>query len=102
MRVPGVIKPYADFLAACGKLYLEQSAYDNMEEWAANPIHGLSFEKPPNDSSTSVIVRCTRSATGNDLADETEETAAAAANIVLQRRATGEHRHSTFYIGGLI
>ena len=66
-----VAKPYADFLAACGKLYLEQSSYGNMEEWANNPIHGLSFEKSPNGSSTSVIVRCTRSATANDLVDET-------------------------------
>lgn len=78
-----VIKPYADFLAACGKLYLEQSAYDNMEEWSNNPIQGLSFEKPPNDSSTSVIVRCTRSATANDLVDETAASAAAAANLVV-------------------
>ena len=53
-----VVKPYSDFLAACGKLYLEQSSYDNMEEWSNNPIQGLSFEKSPNDSSTSVIVRC--------------------------------------------
>jgi hypothetical protein len=78
-----VIKPYADFLAACGKLYLEQSAYDNMEEWSNTPIHGLSFEKSPNDSSTSVIVRCTRAATANDLVDESAVTAAAAANLVV-------------------
>ena len=77
------IKPYADFLAACGKLYLEQSAYGNMEEWSNNPIQSLSFEKSPNDSSTSVIVRCTRSATANDLVDETEESFAAAANLVV-------------------
>ena len=78
-----VIKPYSDFLAASGKLYLEQSAYDNMEEWENNPIHGLSFEKSPNDSSTSVIVRCTRSATAYDLVDESDATASAAANIVV-------------------
>ena len=78
-----VIKPYSDFLAASGKLYLEQSAYDSMEEWENNPIHGLSFEKTPNDSSTSVVVRCTRSATEHDLVDETVATAAAAANIVV-------------------
>ena len=78
-----VIKPYSDFLAASGKLYLKQSAYDDMEEWENNPIYGLSFEKSPNDSSTSVIVRCTRSATADDLVDETEATAAAAANIVV-------------------
>jgi hypothetical protein len=78
-----VIKPYADFLAACGKLYLEQSAYDNMEEWSNTPIQGLSFEKSPNDSSTSVIVRCTRAATANDLVDESAVTAAAAANLVV-------------------
>jgi len=79
-----IMKPYSDFLAACGKLYLEQSSYDNMEEWAANPIHGLSFEKSPNDSSTSVIVRCTRSATANDIVAESAETvAAAAANLVV-------------------
>jgi hypothetical protein len=78
-----VIKPYSDFLAASGKLYLEQSAYDSMEEWENNPIHGLSFEKTPNDSSTSVVVRCTRSATEYDLVDETVATAAAAANIVV-------------------
>ena len=79
-----IMKPYSDFLAACGKLYLEQSSYDNMEEWAANPIHGLSFEKSPNDSSTSVIVRCTRSATANDLvAESAEAVAAAAANLVV-------------------
>ena len=78
-----VVKPYSDFLAACGKLYLEQSSYDNMEEWANNPIQGLSFEKSPNDSSTSVIVRCTRSATANDLVAETAASAAAAANIVV-------------------
>ena len=52
-----VTKPYADFLAACGKLHLEQSAYGNMDEWENNPIKGLSFEKPPNDSSTSVRTR---------------------------------------------
>ena len=40
-----VVKPYSDFLAACGKLYLEQSSYGNMEEWSNNPIQGLSFEK---------------------------------------------------------
>jgi len=79
-----VIKPYSDFLAACGKLYLEQSSYDNMEEWSNNPIHGLSFEKSPNDSSTSVIVRCTRAATGTiDLVDESAAGAAAAASIVV-------------------
>jgi len=78
-----VVKPYSDFLAACGKLYLEQSSYDNMEEWANNPIQGLSFEKSPNDSSTSVIVRCTRSATANDLVAESAVTAAAAASIVV-------------------
>ena len=78
-----VVKPYADFLAACGKLYLEQSSYGNMEEWSNNPIQGLSFEKSPNDSSTSVIVRCTRSATANDLVNETAASAAAAANIVV-------------------
>ena len=78
-----VVKPYADFLAACGKLYLEQSSYGNMEEWSNNPIHGLSFEKSPNDSSTSVIVRCTRPATANDLVNETAASAAAAANIVV-------------------
>ena len=79
-----VVKPYADFLAACGKLYLEQSSYDNMEEWSNNPIQGLSFEKSPNDSSTSVIVRCTRAATGTtDLVNETAATAAAAANLVV-------------------
>ena len=78
-----VVKPYSDFLAACGKLYLEQSSYDNMEEWANNPIQGLSFEKSPNDSSTSVIVRCTRSATANDLVNESAVTAAAAASIVV-------------------
>ena len=54
-----------------------------MEEWENNPIHGLSFEKSPNDSSTSVIVRCTRSATDDDLADESEALTAAAANIVV-------------------
>ena len=54
-----------------------------MEEWANNPIHGLSFEKSPNDSSTSVIIRCTRSATANDLVDESAATAAAAANTVV-------------------
>ena len=42
-----VIKPYSDFLAITGKMYLEQSAYDNMEEWQNNPITGLAFEKPP-------------------------------------------------------
>ena len=79
-----VAKPYADFLAACGKLYLEQSSYGNMEEWSNNPIQGLSFEKSPNDSSTSVIVRCTRAATGTtDLVNETAATAAAAANLVV-------------------
>lgn len=78
-----VIKPYSEFLAACGKLYLEQSSYDNMEEWQNNPIHGLSFEKSPNDSSTSVIVRCTRSASANDLVNESAVTAAAAANLVV-------------------
>jgi hypothetical protein len=79
-----VIKPYSDFLAACGKLYLEQSSYDNMEEWSNNPIHGLSFEKSPNDSSTSVIVLCTRAATGTtDLVDESAAGAAAAASIVV-------------------
>ena len=54
-----------------------------MEEWENNPIPGLSFEKSPNDSSTSVIVRCTRSATADGLVDETEATATAAANIVV-------------------
>ena len=54
-----------------------------MEEWANNPIHGLSFEKSLNDSSTSVIVRCTRSATANDLVNESAVTAAAAANLVV-------------------
>ena len=54
-----------------------------MEEWSNNPIQGLSFEKSPNDSSTSVIVRCTRSATTNDLVDETAASAAAAANTVV-------------------
>lgn len=78
-----VVKPFADFLAACGKLYLEQSSYDNMEEWSNNPITGLSFEKAPNDSSTSVIVRCTRSATANDLVHDTASSAAAAANLVV-------------------
>ena len=78
-----VIKPYADFLAACGKLYLEQSSYDNMEEWSNNPIHGLSFEKSPNDSSMSVIVRCTRSVTANGLVNESAVAVAAAANLVV-------------------
>ena len=78
-----VPKPYADFLAACGKLYLEQSSYGNMEEWPNNPIQGLSFEKSPNGSSTSVIARCARSATANDLANESAVTVAAAANIVV-------------------
>ena len=54
-----------------------------MEEWSNNPIQGLSFEESPNDSSTSVIVRCTRSATTNDLVDETAASAAAAANTVV-------------------
>ena len=81
-----VVKPYADFLASCGKLYLEQSAYGNMEEWANNPIHGLSFEKSPNDSSTSVIVRCTRATAGSstaDLVDETAATGSANVNLVV-------------------
>ena len=73
----------SDFLAACGKLYLEQSSYGNMEEWSNSPIQGLSFEKSPNDSPTSVIVRCTRSATANDLVDESAASAAAAASIVV-------------------
>ena len=42
-----------------------------MEEWANNPVHGLSFEKSPNDSSTSLIVRCTRAATSTNLVNET-------------------------------
>ena len=55
-----------------------------MEEWENTPIYGLSFEKSPNDSSTSVIVRCTRSATADDLVGESDATAAAAdANIVV-------------------
>ena len=80
-----VIKPYADFLATCGELYLEQSAMDNMEEYENNPIFGLSFEKPPNDSSTSVIVRCTRAATADtaNLVDESSASAAADANLVV-------------------
>ena len=78
-----VVKPFADFLAACGKLYLEQSSYGNMEEWSNNPIAGLSFEKAPNGSSTSVIVRCTRSATANNLVHGTASSAAAAANLVV-------------------
>ena len=80
-----VVKPYADFLATCGKLYLEQSAMDNMEEYENNPIFGLSFEKPPNGSSTSAIVRCTRAATADtaNLFDESSATAAADANLVV-------------------
>ena len=54
-----------------------------MEEWSNNPIHGLSFEKSPNDSSTSVIVRCTRSVTANGLVAEAASSAAATANIVV-------------------
>ena len=52
-----VLKPYADFLAATGRLYMESSAYDTMEEFAASPIFALTFEKARNDSSTSVQVR---------------------------------------------
>ena len=89
-----VAKPYADFLAACGKLYLEQSPYDNMEEGSNNPIQGLSFEKSPNDSSTSVIVRCTRSATANGLVNEPAVAAAAAANIVVCAQSHRRTRRS--------
>ena len=80
-----IIKPYADFLATCGKLYLEQSAMDNMEEYENNPIVGLSFEKPPNDSSTSIIVRCTRAATADtaNLVNESGAATAADANLVV-------------------
>ena len=81
-----VTKPYSDFLASSGKVYLEQSAYDNMEEWANNPIMGMSFEKSPNDSSTSVIFRCTR-ATGasskTTLVDEAAAAGSANTNLVL-------------------
>ena len=60
---------------------------DNMEEYENNPIYGLSFEKPPNDSSTSVtvIVRCTRAATADtaNLVDESSATTAADAKLVV-------------------
>ena len=78
-----VMKPCSDFLATTGKLYLEQSAYDIMEEWQNNPIVGLAFEKPPNDSSTSVIVRCTRAANTSNLVAETAASATAVANLVV-------------------
>jgi len=57
----------------------------NMEEYENNPIFGLSFEKPPNDSSTLVIVRCTRAATADtaNLVDESSASAAADANLVV-------------------
>ena len=78
-----VIKSYSDFLAACSKLYLEQSAYGNMEEYSNNPIYGLSFEESPNDSSTSVIVRCTRTPAVANLVDGTDATAGTAANLIV-------------------
>ena len=61
-----------------------------MEEWANNPIVGLSFEKSPNDSSASIIVRCTRatadSSTAN-LADESAATGSANANLVVRAQS---------------
>ena len=57
-----VLKPYADYLAATGRLYMESSSYDTMEEHAASPIFALSFEKARNDSSTSVQVRMSQNA----------------------------------------
>ena len=55
-----VLKPYADLLMATGRMYLESSAYDLMDEFALSPIFALSFEKARNDSSTSVQIRLTQ------------------------------------------
>ena len=52
-----VLKPYADLLMATGRMYLESSSYDLMEEFASSPIFALTFEKARNDSSTSVQIR---------------------------------------------
>ena len=57
-----VLKPYSDYLAATGRMYLEASSYDDLEDFRQSPIFGFSFEKEPNDSSTSVQVRVNRQA----------------------------------------
>ena len=55
-----LLKPYADYLAASGRLYYETSSYDSMIDYMLRPIFGFSFEKAKNDTSTNVQVRLTR------------------------------------------
>ena len=75
-----VLKPYADYLAASGRMYYETSSYDAVNDWMLRPIFGFSFEKATNDTSTNVIVRMTRTNAG---LYETTNGAIAAANLIV-------------------
>ncbi len=75
-----ILKPYADWLAASGRLYYETSSYDNIIDYQLRPIYGFSFEKAANDSSTNVQVRLGR--TANVFGESTSPTPAGANLIV--------------------
>ena len=47
-----ILKPYADWLAASGRLYYETISYDHIIDYQLRPIYGFSFEQAANESST--------------------------------------------------
>ena len=75
-----ILKPYADYLAASGRMYYETSSYDDVNDWLMRPIFGFSFEKPKNDTSTNVVVRLYRS---NAIIHESTNVAMSAANLIV-------------------
>jgi len=60
-----ISRAFLDYAQTTGRLFRSQGMVDNETTWANRMIFGASFEKPANDQSTNLIVRCNTTSAGN-------------------------------------